>query len=118
HGNKQGYYVAAKGAAEELLRHCTSVLEGDEVVTLDESKRNNWLNFAEQRAESGLRMLAFAYRNTEQKESNFLNQLTLAGLIGFIDPPRPEVSQAIGECKSAGIKVVMITGDHPATAKN
>ncbi len=118
HGNKQGYYVAAKGAVEELLNYCTSVLEGNEVVTLDKSKRNGWLNFAEQRAQSGLRMLAFAYRNTDEKERDFLHQLTLAGLIGFIDPPRPEVSQAIGECKSAGIKVVMITGDHPATAKN
>lgn len=118
HGNKQGYYIAAKGAVEELLHYCTSVLEGNEVITLDDSKRNNWLNYAEQRAQSGLRMLAFAYRNTNEKESDFLNQLTLAGLIGFIDPPRPEVSQAIEECKSAGIKVVMITGDHPATAKN
>lgn len=63
-------------------------------------------------------MLAFAFRNSIEKENNFLHHLTLAGLIGFIDPPRPEVPAAIEECESAGIKVVMITGDHPATAKN
>ena len=63
-------------------------------------------------------MLAFAFRPTKEKEKDFLHHLTLAGLIGFIDPPRPEVPAAIEECKSAGIKVVMITGDHPSTAKN
>jgi Ca2+-transporting ATPase len=118
HKNNEEYYIAAKGAVEELLAHCSSVLEGNEIIELTEDKRKQWLADAETRAQSGLRMLAFAFRPDKEKEKDFLHHLTLAGLIGFIDPPRPEVPAAIEECKSAGIKVVMITGDHPATAKN
>ncbi|OQP60171.1 hypothetical protein A3860_34385 [Niastella vici] len=118
HKNNEGYYIAAKGAVEELIARCTSVLEGSEIVPLTEEKRNQWLDIAEKRAQSGLRMLAFAFRDEDVIPKDFLHQLTLTGLIGFIDPPRPEVRAAIAECKSAGIKVVMITGDHPATAKN
>jgi Ca2+-transporting ATPase len=118
HKNNQDYYIAAKGAVEELLICCSSVLEGNEIIELTDDKRKQWLANAEKQAQSGLRMLAFAFRPTKEKEKDFLHHLTLAGLIGFIDPPRPEVPAAIEECKSAGIKVVMITGDHPATAKN
>lgn len=118
HKNNQDYYIAAKGAVEELLTCCSSVLEGNEIIELTDDKRKQWLNNAEKQAKSGLRMLAFAFRPTKEKEKDFIHHLTLAGLIGFIDPPRPEVPAAIEECKSAGIKVVMITGDHPATAKN
>ncbi|WP_143774104.1 cation-translocating P-type ATPase [Niastella vici] len=114
----QNYYIAAKGAVEELLAHCTSVLEGNDIIPFTEEKKKQWLMSAENRAQSGLRMLAFAFRNTNEKEKDLLHHLTLAGVIGFIDPLRPEISAAIEECKSAGIKVVMITGDHPATAKN
>ena len=116
--NNQQYYIAAKGAVEELITRCTDVMEGGDVVPLTEEKKKHWLDLAEQQAQSGLRMLAFAFRHTNEKEKDFLHHLTLAGLIGFLDPPRPEVLAAIEECKSAGIKVVMITGDHPATAKN
>ena len=118
HRNGLKYYVAAKGAVEELMNYCTSVFEDDEIVSLNDEKRKSWLSAAETKAQSGLRILAFAFSEKNEKQKNFLQELTLAGLIGFIDPPRPEVSAAIEECKSAGIKVVMITGDHPATAKN
>ena len=118
HRNSNDYYIAAKGAVEELMACCNSVLEGNDIVPWNEDVKKKWLKSAEDQAKSGLRMLAFAYRTTKEKEKDFLNHLTLAGLIGFIDPPRPEVPAAIEECKSAGIKVVMITGDHPATAKN
>lgn len=119
HSNGQDYYVAAKGAVEELLNYCTSVIGEDQSVSLlTEEKRQAWLRAAEERAASGLRMLAFAYSCTNEKHDNFLHDLTLAGLVGFIDPPRPDVAASISECKTAGIKVVMVTGDHPATAKN
>lgn len=118
HKNDMQYFIAAKGAVEELLACCSTVLEGNEVIEFTPDKKKQWLNAAERRAQSGLRMLAFAFRNTNEKEKTFLHHLTLTGLIGFLDPPRQEVPAAIEECKSAGIKVVMITGDHPATAKN
>lgn len=118
HKNNEDFFIAAKGAVEELLACCTAVLEGDQIVELTSEKRKEWLTTAERKAQSGLRMLAFAFRNNNTKEKDFLHHLILTGLIGFLDPPRPEVPAAIEECKSAGIKVVMITGDHPATAKN
>jgi P-type Ca2+ transporter type 2C len=115
---KEGYYVAAKGAAEELLCYCTKVNEAGRIVNFDESKKQFLLKLTEEKAQAGLRMLAFAYKETNAREPNFFGGLTLAGFIGFIDPPREEVPAAIAECRNAGIKVVMITGDHPATAKN
>lgn len=118
HKNQEGYYIAAKGAVEELVARCTGVLEGSEIVPLTEHKRNQLLDIAEKQAQSGLRMLAFAFGEVNVIATDFVHELILTGLIGFIDPPRPEVPAAIAECKSAGIKVVMITGDHPATAKN
>lgn len=118
HKDGNGYYIAAKGAVEELIGWCSTVLEGNEVVELTEQKSLQWLAQAEKHAQSGLRMLAFAFRSIEDNQIDFIHHLTLVGLVGFIDPPRPDVRAAIDECKSAGIKVVMITGDHPATAKN
>ncbi|QJB37251.1 cation-transporting P-type ATPase [Chitinophaga oryzae] len=118
HRNGQEFYIAAKGAVEALLFRCTTVLEADTIIPLTEERKKQWLMSAEKQAQSGLRVLAFAFRVSKEKETDFLHRLTLAGLIGFIDPPRPEVPAAIEECKSAGIKVVMITGDHPATARN
>lgn len=118
HSDESNYYIAAKGAVEELLNHCSFVLEDNEPVFFTDAKSKQWLGVAETHAKNGLRMLAFAYTDTAKREKDFLHDLTLAGLIGFIDPPRPEVHHAINECRTAGIKVVMITGDHPATAKN
>lgn len=115
---KGGYYVAAKGAVEELLSYCTRVTESGQLVTIDERKKQQLLRLAEEKAQSGLRMLAFAYKESAVPETNFFRDLTLAGFVGFIDPPREDVPAAIAECRDAGIKVVMITGDHPATAKN
>ncbi len=63
-------------------------------------------------------LIAIAYKKAATLDENLATNLTLVGLIGMIDPPRPEVYAAIRECKTAGVKVVMITGDHPTTAQN
>jgi len=109
------YYMFAKGAAEELLLKCISVFE-DDIVPLDSSKKEKWLTIAEKFSASGHRMIAMAYRKTADKPNSLTDDLVFVGLVGMIDPPRPEVLSAINECKTAGIKVVMITGDHPSTA--
>jgi Ca2+-transporting ATPase len=71
-------------------------------------------------AGQGLRVLALGYRQLESvpEKEDFIEELTLVGLVGYLDPPRKEVKEAIEICHSAGIKVAMVTGDHPATAKN
>ncbi|MGZ3860652.1 MAG: cation-translocating P-type ATPase [Flavisolibacter sp.] len=114
----EGYYVAAKGAVEELLPYCTRVCKRENLVPLAANEKEVWLRLAAEKASTGLRMLAFAFKNSPVRQEHFLEDLVLAGLVGFMDPPREEVPEAITECRNAGIKVVMITGDHPATAKN
>ena len=85
-------------------------------MAFDYEKRKKWLHKAEALSSSGHRMIATAYRKVDNDPLSLTDQLVFLGLIGMIDPPRPEVLPAINDCKTAGIKVVMITGDHPATA--
>jgi len=110
--------VFAKGASEELLKRCDRIyLEGG-IELLNEEKRNYWTQKAEVLANDGLRVIAGAFNPNPKSNLSLSNDLVFVGLIGMIDPPREEVFKAIEECKTAGINVVMITGDHPATAKN
>ncbi|WP_234735765.1 cation-translocating P-type ATPase [Tellurirhabdus bombi] len=110
-GNKESapYFVAVKGAAEEVLERCTSV---------DENLRKSQYEISEKMAADGLRTLAFAYREVSEKPGDDFadKDLIYVGLIGFLDPPRTEVTPALEACREAGIKVIMVTGDHPATA--
>ncbi|MDO9184785.1 MAG: calcium-translocating P-type ATPase, PMCA-type [Bacteroidia bacterium] len=110
--------IYAKGASEELLKRCDRVVEKEGITELNAEKREHWMQKAEELANSGLRVIAGAYKPNAPKEGNMTENLVFVGLFGMIDPPREEVFAAIEECKSAGINVIMITGDHPATAKN
>ncbi|MEO5562426.1 MAG: cation-translocating P-type ATPase [Chitinophagaceae bacterium] len=115
HEHESAYYVFAKGAPEELLLKCTQIYE-ESATAMDIVKREQWLSTAENFSASGHRMIAMAYRKSDRIPSSLTHDLVFLGLVGMIDPPRPEVQAAISDCKTAGIKVVMITGDHPATA--
>ena len=122
-GNK--YRIICKGAPDVLLDKCTKeVLEiGDsqdiKVKTLDKLKIKNE---NEQMAHKALRVIAVAFKDVTElpskiDSSTIENNLTFVGLIGMIDPPREGVKEAVKTCKTAGIKTVMITGDHLETAK-
>ncbi|WP_018131176.1 cation-translocating P-type ATPase [Effusibacillus pohliae] len=114
------HQLIVKGAIEEVLQLCNRVQIDGQAVPLSPSHQTSILRQNEQFASRALRVLAVACRpladqelRTEQvAESN----LIFAGLIGMIDPPREQVKESIASCKKAGIKVVMITGDHPQTA--
>lgn len=110
--------VYAKGASEELLNRCDRILEKEGIVELTSEKKEYWLEKAEEIANSGLRVIAGAYRPGAHSAGDLAVNLVFSGLFGMIDPPREDVFAAIEECKSAGINVIMITGDHPSTAKN
>lgn len=110
--------IYAKGAAEELLDRCTYVINGTEEFELHGALKKNLLLEAEKLSASGYRVIAAATRMANSGDNPLASGLVFAGLIGMIDPPRADVFDAVKECKSAGIKVIMITGDHPATAEN
>ena len=114
-GNQMIY---AKGAAEELINRCTHIINGRGEDEFNAVLRTNWLMESEKLSASGLRVIAAASKKTNSTDGELSADLTFTGLIGMIDPPRPEVYDAIHECKTAGIKVIMITGDHPSTAQN
>ena len=105
-----------KGALESLLTVCDGLQGDGQAQPLDTARRARLLAAQNEMATSGLRVLAFAYRQLVSGEEPREENLTLCGLVGLEDPPRPEVATAIARCRSAGIKVIMITGDHPATA--
>ena len=120
-GKDGKYIVYTKGGLDELLVRCDSYLFKGE-------KRNNlssyidWLRTNnEKMANEALRVLAFAYKEidhipTKEEMESLESRLTFIGMVGMIDPPREEAKKAVEKCKNAGIKTVMITGDHKATA--
>jgi len=119
YGNSQ--VVLSSGAPERVLANSTRILVKGEEAPLNDSLRNKVNGFATQMAQSGERLLGFGYYRL-QTDSAFDKQtlemdLVFVGILGFIDPPRKEVKGAIQTCQEAGIKVIMITGDHPETAK-
>lgn len=118
HKDQSSNTTYAKGASEELLLRCDRILERDGIKELNDENRILWIKKAEELANSGSRVIAGAYGPVASAKGDLSINLVFVGLFGMIDPPREEVFEAIKECKTAGIKVIMITGDHPATAKN
>lgn len=119
HQTATGYFAAAKGSVERLLEKCTQTQSGTRIENLSAASRAAILLKSEKMAASGLRVLAFAYRSGDMLDAhNYLNDLIYIGIAGFLDPPRTDIKGAIFTCRNAGIKVVMITGDHPQTALN
>ncbi|MDD2622488.1 MAG: HAD-IC family P-type ATPase [Bacteroidales bacterium] len=112
-------YIGVKGAVETILEFCDSMSIHEEVKVID---KNKILSEAETLAKNGYRVLAFAsgeykdYQKKETYENEDIPVLTFYGLVGFIDPLRAEAKTSVKECAEAGIKVIMITGDHPETA--
>ncbi|MEQ8813173.1 MAG: cation-transporting P-type ATPase [Thalassobaculum sp.] len=116
HARDGGFLYAVKGAPEAVLAKATAVaaLDGDHAMTEDE--RALWRARASVLADGGLRVLALASKRADGADEPAYAGLTLLGLVGLEDPPRGDVAPAIAACKAAGIRVVMVTGDHAATA--
>jgi magnesium-transporting ATPase (P-type) len=113
--------LVAKGAPDLLLARCTHEQEGDLRQPLDDRRRDEILGTVDRLADDALRTLAVAYRPLDAPPSGppdegIERDLTFAGIVGIIDPPRSEARRAIAEARGAGVRTVMITGDHPRTA--
>jgi P-type Ca2+ transporter type 2C len=113
--------VVTKGAPDVLLGRCTHERVGEAEEALTEARRAEILAVVDRLAEAALRTLAVAYRPLKATEppaaeESLEQELVFAGVVGIIDPPRPEAAAAIAEAHGAGLRVIMITGDHPRTA--
>lgn len=119
------FWVLGKGATESILSICTQYHDGTAAVDLNDSISKKVSKQASKLSSKGLRVLALAYKEVIKKkarkeflteEADIENGLVFLGLCGIVDPPRPEVAEAIKLCHQAGIRVCMITGDHQSTA--
>lgn len=115
------FLIAVKGAPDELLKRVTQVATETDVVPFTAEIKERILTTNHELATQALRVLAFAYRLVDAVPTTLTSEtveqgLTLAGMVGMIDPERPEVAQAVADAKSAGIRPLMITGDHKDTA--
>jgi magnesium-transporting ATPase (P-type) len=115
-------FILVKGAPRELIDLCTGILRGGEERTLTKAGQAEIIKQIDAFANDGLRVLGFAYRRTISMDIEILTaesaerDLVFLGLTAMFDPPRPGVAEAIEGCKHAGIRVVMVTGDHQLTA--
>jgi Ca2+-transporting ATPase len=113
-------WAAVKGAPEAILAVCSQVKEGETIALLTDKTRQEILDRVAGMASAGLRVIALAERplpDGSLKNMEVESELIFAGLVGLADPPRAEARDAIALCKGAGIRTIMITGDHPLTAK-
>ncbi|HEY5151380.1 MAG TPA: cation-translocating P-type ATPase [Mycobacterium sp.] len=121
-GGDEGTAVVAKGAPDVLLQRCIAVQVGDQVIPLDAGRRATALAAVEELSAQAFRTLGVAYRWVDDTDTcDRLDvadeqNLTYVGVVGIIDPPRPEVAEAVADAHRAGVRVMMITGDHPTTA--
>lgn len=118
----QPYLMLTKGSPELTLARCHQIYVNNHSIPLDDEQRTQILAANEQMAAQGLRVLGFAYKPLTElppaaSEETVEQDLVWLGLVGMLDAPRPEVRAAVAECRQAGIRPVMITGDHQLTAR-
>ena len=121
HSENGKFVQYTKGAPDEILKRCTTILTENGIVPMTDSHREEIRKTNKGMADKALRVLAGAFRTYESKPESFEpasleEDMTFIGLSGMIDPVRPEVKLAVEECKGAGIRAIMITGDHIDTA--
>lgn len=116
HQRGGAHFAAVKGAPETVVDLCTSLRTPEGSTPIGEDERRRWLEIADELAGKGERVLALATRAVDSPTEFDFSELVLLGLVGFLDPPRENVREAIETCQAAGMRVVMVTGDHGATA--
>lgn len=118
HREDGGYLVAVKGAPEAVIDNSTHVLRGaDDMRRLDGDGRAEWGRRNAALTSKGLRVLGLAMKRADSEDGAPYGDLVLVGLVGLLDPPREDVPDAIAACRQAGVRVVMLTGDHAGTAQ-
>ena len=119
HRNSKGLIAYSKGAPEAILRVCDRILVNGEVMRLNSEVKEEILSRVEDMAKRAMRVLALAYRRLDEgyNREEVEKGMVFLGIVGMIDPPRAEVKEAVKLAKQAGLKVIMVTGDHKLTAE-
>ena len=110
-------YSYTKGAPDVLLARCTKILDGNTLRDITDEDKKKIIKQNENLGKKALRVLAYAMKESGFEDELLESDLIFIGLTGMIDPPRPEVTDAVATCKKAGMKAIMITGDHAVTAE-
>jgi Ca2+-transporting ATPase len=118
HQEDSHYQVAVKGALEAVMGVSSQILTPKGEREMSDDDREQWAKRNDQMAEEGLRVLALATKTVETAEVEPYKDLSFLGLVGLLDPPREEVRPALESAQGAGVRVIMVTGDQPATARN
>lgn len=123
HDTTENLFIAVKGATSAVLENCTHLLKDGEKAPLEEETRKQWIEADKHYSADGLKVIGLAYREAPKEdkanlagEDEFMEDLTFIGITGFIDPVREDVIEPMEICRKSGIRVVMVTGDHPETA--
>ena len=119
HTDAESYLVVTKGAPQNLIRICSKVYKGDRVIQLTDELKFRIMEQADSMSRDALRVLGAAFKKVSSAEyspATVEEELVFVGFVGMIDPPRLEVKDSIALCKRAGVKTIMITGDHKNTA--
>lgn len=117
HGKDGGFAFYVKGAPEAVIGNASHVATPNGVKALGKRDAADWLKQTEDMAAKGMRLLAIAMKEGDDPNDEVYGRLVLLGLLGLQDPPRADVADAIERCREAGIRVIMMTGDHAATAR-
>ncbi|MBD3378981.1 MAG: HAD-IC family P-type ATPase [Candidatus Omnitrophica bacterium] len=118
HAKDGKYRIAVKGAPEAVLEVCSFIRSGGEdPVKMSDEAVKEWASKADNMAEKGLRVLAFAEKEKQEIKDKPYKRLVFLGLAGFFDPPREEIKPSIEKCREAGMRIVMVTGDQAITAR-
>ncbi|MBE9129078.1 MULTISPECIES: cation-translocating P-type ATPase [unclassified Coleofasciculus] len=112
------YRYAVKGAPEAVLNACSRILTESDEKQMSDQDRKHWKERGNHLAADGLRILGLAQKTIGSEDAEAYEDLTFLGVVGLLDPPRQDVRSAIEECQDAGIRVIMVTGDQPVTARN
>ncbi|WP_400082871.1 cation-translocating P-type ATPase [Yoonia sp. R78084] len=117
HRGANAYLVAVKGAPEAVIDVCTQVQTADGARAMDDHARQDWKDRSAEAAGEGLRLLALAMKHADSEDAPHYEGLTLVGLVCLLDPVRADVPDAIAASRAAGVRVIMLTGDHASTAE-
>ena len=116
HRVDDGYLTAVKGAPEAILEHAGKMREDGGLRDLTKADRKELMERVEEKARSGYRLIGMAYKETDSEDGDPYDALVLAGFVCLLDPLREDIPEAVAKCRGAGVRVVMMTGDHIATA--